>query len=207
MCVEPGSAAAIAIGISQAVAQAGMSIANFVSQTQAARASERAYQEQRNLNQEAANRAYQQSQLKLKGEMDQAAQKSEELLTQRLQAQGTTLAAGRSGQSIGGLLMDAQRVEGKDLGVLAMNLANSQQDYFFSSESIFQQQKTANVTAANRRIAAPSVGGLLFELGGAALSGVMAAVPFKAPGAGTLPGIGNPDIGKYTQPLILPGYP
>jgi hypothetical protein len=195
MCIEPGSTAAIVIGVSQAVAQAGMSIANFVSQTQAARASERAYQEQRNLNQEAANRAYQQSQLKLKGEMDQAAQKSEELLTQRLQAQGTTLAAGRSGQSIGGLRMDAQRVEGKDLGVLAMNLANSQQDYFFSSESIFQQQKTANVTAANQRIAAPSIGGLALELGGAALSGVMAAVPFKAPPAGTLPGGGLTNAG------------
>lgn len=187
MCIEPGSAAAIAIGISQAVASAGMSIANFVSQTQASRASERAYQEQRNLNQEAANRGYQQAQLKLKGEFDQAAQKSEQLLVDRLQAQGTTLAAGRSGQSIGGLLMDAQRVEGKDLGSLAMNLANSQQDYFFSADSIFQQQKTANITAANQRIAAPSVGGLAFELGGAALSGVMAAVPFKAPASGTIP--------------------
>jgi hypothetical protein len=184
MCIEPGSTAAIVIGISQAVAQAGMSIANFVSQTQAARASERAYQQQRNLNAEAANRAYQQAQLKLKGEFDKASQKSEELLTQRLQAQGTTLAAGRSGQSIGGLLADAQRVEGRDLGSLAMNLANSKQDYFFSADSIFQQEKSANVTAANQRIAAPSVGGLMFELGGAALSGVMAAVPFRAPSAG-----------------------
>jgi hypothetical protein len=204
MCVEPGSATAIAIGITQAVAQAGMSIANFVSQTQAARASERAYQEQRNLNAEAANRAYQQAQLKLKGEFDQASQKSEELLTQRLQAQGTTLAAGRSGQSIGGLLADAQRVEGKDLGSLAMNLANSKQDYFFSADSIFQQQKTANVTAANQRIAAPSVGGLMLELGGAALSGVMAAVPFKAPAAGkfnlNLPS-GNPYSYVPTVPL------
>jgi len=206
MCIEPGSTAAIVIGVSQAVAQAGMSIANFVSQTQAARASERAYQEQRNLNQEAANRAYQQSQLKLKGEMDQAAQKSEELLTQRLQAQGTTLAAGRSGQSIGGLLMDAQRVEGKDLGVLAMNLANSQQDYFFSSESIFQQQKTANVTAANQRIAAPSIGGLLLELGGAALSGVMASVPFKAPPAGNF-AKGFTTLGPTGAPVTFPAMP
>jgi hypothetical protein len=204
MCIEPGSATAIAIGITQAVAQAGMSIANFVSQTQASRASERAYQEQRNLNAEAANRAYQQAQLKLKGEFDQASQKSEQLLTERLQAQGTTLAAGRSGQSISGLLMDAQRVEGKDLGSLAMNLANSQQDYFFSTDSIFQQQKTANVTAANQRIAAPSVGGLGLELGGAALSGVMAAQPFKAPKSGTfnlnLPS-GNPYSYTPTVPI------
>jgi hypothetical protein len=183
-----------------------MSIANFVSQTQAARASERAYQEQRNLNAEAANRAYQQAQLKLKGEFDQASQKSEELLTQRLQTQGTTLAAGRSGQSIGGLLADAQRVEGKDLGSLAMNLANSKQDYFFSADSIFQQQKTANVTAANQRIAAPSVGGLMLELGGAALSGVMAAVPFKAPPAGNF-AKGFTTLGPTGAPVTFPAMP
>jgi hypothetical protein len=164
-----------------------MSIANFVSQTQASRASERAYQEQRKLNAEAANRAYQQAQLKLKGEFDQASQKSEQLLTERLQTQGTTLAAGRGGQSIGSLLADAQRVEGKDLGSLAMNLANSQTDYFFSADSIFQQQKGANASAAAQRIAAPSIGGLALELGGAALSGVMAAQPFKAPASGTIP--------------------
>jgi hypothetical protein len=204
MCIEPGSATAIAIGITQAVAQAGMSIANFVSQTQAARASERAYQEQRNLNAEAANRAYQQAQLKLKGEFDQASQKSEQLLTERLQAQGTTLAAGRSGQSISGLLMDAQRVEGKDLGSLAMNLANSQQDYFFSADSIFQQQKTANVTAANQRIATPSVGGLALELGGAALSGVMAAQPFKAPPAGNINQLGS--VAKANNVVVKPGF-
>jgi len=187
MCVDPGSATAIAIGISQAVASAGMSIANFVSQSQAASASERAYQEQRDLNAAAANTAYQQAQLKLKGEFDQASQESEKLLVQRLQSQGTTLAAGRTGQSIGGLLMDAQRTEGKDLATLSMNLANAQQDYFFSSDSVFQQQQSANVSAANQRLSSPSVGGLLLELGGAALSGVAAAVPFKAPASGTIP--------------------
>jgi hypothetical protein len=165
-----------------------MSIANFVSQSQAARASERAYQQQRNLNAEAANRAYQQEQIKLKGEFDVASQKAEQLLVNRLQAQGTTLSAGRSGQSIGGLLADAQRVEGKDLGSLGMNLAYAQQNYAFGAENIFQQQKAADVTAANQRVAAPSVGGLVLELGGAALSGVMAAVPLKAPPSGFFPG-------------------
>ena len=186
MCIEPGSATAIAIGITQAVAQAGMSIANFVSTTQAARASERAYQEQRKLNAEAANRSYQQEQLKLKGEFDQASQKAEQLLVGRLQSQGTTLAAGRGGQSISSLLDDAQRVEGKDLGSLGMNLAYAEQNYAFGAESIFQQQKAANTTAANQRIAAPSIGGLALELGAATLSGVMAAVPLKAPPSGAL---------------------
>ena len=206
MCIEPGSTAAIVIGVSQAVAQAGMSIANFVSQTQAARASERAYQEQRDLNAAAANTAYQQAQLKLKGEFDQASQDSEKLLVQRLQSQGTTLAAGRTGQSIGGLLMDAQRTEGKDLVTLSMNLANAQQDYFFSSDSVFQQQQSANVSAANQRLSSPSVGGLLLELGGAALSGVMAAVPFKAPPAGNF-AKGFTTLGPTGAPVTFPAMP
>jgi hypothetical protein len=175
-----------AIGIATALLSAVQSIASFQGQSQAARASERAYQEQRKLNAEAANTAYQQAQLKLKGEFDQAAQKSEQLLVDRLQAQGTTLAAGRGGQSISSLLADAQRVEGKDLGSLAMNLANSQTDYFFSAQNIFQQQKSANVSAASQRIAAPSVGGLVLGLAGSALSGASAFASLKAPPAGEI---------------------
>jgi hypothetical protein len=176
----------VAIGIATAVLGAVQSIASFQGQSQAAKASERAYQEQRKLNAEAANTAYQQAQLKLKGEFDQAAQKSEELLVNRLQSQGTTLAAGRGGQSISSLLADAQRVEGKDLGSLGMNLANSQTDYFFSAQSIFQQQQNANVSAASQRTPAPSVGGLVLGLAGSALSGASAFASLKAPPAGEI---------------------
>jgi len=169
------------------IAQAGMggltAIASYQAQNQAASASERAYQEQRNLNQEAANRAYQQSQLKLKGEMEQASQKAELGLVRRLQAQGTTLAAGRAGQSIGGLLADAERVEGKDLGTLGMNLAYAQQDYFFGMENIYTQQKTANISAASQRVAKPSAGGLVLGLAGSALSGASAYADIKGSGA------------------------
>lgn len=159
------------------------SIAGYQAQSQAASASERAYQQQRNLNQEAANRAYQQQQLKMKGEMERASQQAEQGLVRRLQAQGTTLAAGRAGQSIGGLLTDAERVEGKDLGALGMNLAYAQQDYFFGMESIYNQQKSANISAASQRIAAPSAGGLVLGLAGSALSGVSAYADIKGSGA------------------------
>jgi hypothetical protein len=150
---------ALVIGVATGLMSAVQSIAGYQAQSQAASASERAYQEQRNLNQEAANRAYQQTQLKMKGEMEKASQQAEQGLVRRLQAQGTTLAAGRSGQSIGGLLADAERVEGKDLGTLGMNLAYAQQDYFFGMENIYTQQKTANISAASQRVAAPSAGG------------------------------------------------
>jgi hypothetical protein len=175
---------AVVIGVATGLMSAVQSIAGYQAQSQAASASERAYQEQRNLNQEAANRAYQQTQLKLKGEMEKASQQAEQGLVRRLQAQGTTLAAGRAGQSIGGLLADAERVEGKDLGTLGMNLAYAQQDYFFGMENIYTQQKSANISAASQRVAAPSVGGLVLGLAGSVITGAQTAMSLKAPPAG-----------------------
>jgi hypothetical protein len=102
------------------------------------------------------------------------------------------LAAGRTGQSIGGLLADAERVEGKDLGALGMNLAYAQQDYFFGMESIYNQQKNANISAASQRLAKPSGAGLALGLIGAGLSGYSAHSSLKAPaaggGGGSIPG-------------------
>jgi hypothetical protein len=177
-----------AIPIIVGVAQAGLgvmqSIAGYSAERQAARESERAYQEQRNLNAQAANRSYQQSQAQLKGEFDQASQKAEGLLVQRLQAQGSTLAAGRSGQSIGGLLTDAQRTEGRDLATLGMNLGYAQQDYSWNVLNVFEQHKSANIQAAAQRKPMPSTGGLLLGIGGAVLSGVQAGMSLAAPSAG-----------------------
>jgi hypothetical protein len=175
---------AVVIGVATGLMSAVQSIAGYQAQSQAASASERAYQEQRNLNQEAANRAYQQTQLKLKGEMEKASQQAEQGLVRRLQAQGTTLAAGRAGQSIGGLLADAERVEGKDLGTLGMNLAYAQQDYFFGMENIYTQQKSANISAASQRTAKPSAGGLVLGLAGSVITGAQTAMSLKAPPAG-----------------------
>jgi len=175
---------ALAIGIATGVMGAVQSIGSYSAERAAARESERAYQEQRNLNAQAANRSYQQSQAQLKGEFDQASQKAEELLVQRLQTQGTTLAAGRSGQSIGGLLTDAQRTEGRDLATLGMNLGYAQQDYSWNVLNVFEQHKSANIQAAAQRKAKPSTGGLLLGLGGAVLGGVSAGLSLAAPAAG-----------------------
>ena len=175
---------AIGLGIATAVMGAVQSIAGYSSERAAARESERAYQEQRQLNAQAADRGYQQAQAKLKGSYDQASQKAEELLVQRLQTQGTTLAAGRAGQSIGGLLTDAQRTEGKDLATLGMNLATDQGDYNWTVNDLYASHKAANIQAAAQRKAKPSTGGLLLGLGGAALSGVSAGFSLAAPAAG-----------------------
>ena len=175
---------AIGLGIATAAMGALQSIAGYSAESRAARESERAYQEQRQLNAQAADRGYQQAQAKLKGSYDQASQKAEELLVQRLQTQGTTLAAGRAGQSIGGLLTDAQRTEGKDLATLGMNLATDQGDYNWTVNDLYASHKAANIQAAAQRKAMPSTGGLLLGLGGAALSGVSAGLALKAPAAG-----------------------
>ena len=174
----------VIIGVATGLMSAVQSIAGYQAESQAARASERAYQEQRNLNQEAANRAYQQTQLKYKGEMDKASQQAEQGLVRRLQAQGSTLAAGRTGQSVGSLLADAERVEGRDLGTLGMNLAYAQQDYFFGMEDITRQQNAANIQAASQRIGKPSGAGLALGLAGAGLAGYQAYTGLKAPSAG-----------------------
>ena len=191
----------ISIAIATAALGAVQSIAGYQAQSQAASASQKAYQQQRTLNQEAANRAYQQTQLKMKGEMEKASQQAEQGLVRRLQAQGSTLAAGRSGQSIGGLLADAERVEGRDLGTLGMNLAYAQQDYFFGMENIYQQQKSANISAASQRQAKPSGAGLALGLAGNVLSGVSAGMALKAPAAGEL----GP-IAKANNVQVRPGY-
>jgi hypothetical protein len=162
---------AIAIGLATSLMGAVQSIAGYQAESQAASASERAYQETRNAALQQQNTQDQKAQLKLKGENEQAAQKAEMNLVRRLQAQGTTLAAGRSGQSIGGLLADAERVEGKDLGALGMNLAYAQQDYYFNVENNFLAAKSTINQAASQRKAKPSGASLALGIAGAGLAG------------------------------------
>ena len=199
----------MALGIASAGMGAMQSIATYQSQNAAAAASEQAYQQQRqayeaqlNQNQLAANKAYQQTQLKLKGEYDQASQKADQLLSQRLQSQGTVLASGRTGQSVGGLLSDAQRTEGKDLANLGLNLAYAQQDYGFGMESIFDQQVGANAQAtsninqaASNRLPGASAASLALGIGGAALEGVSTYSKFKAD-----PAFNKPIVKPTTKP-------
>jgi hypothetical protein len=165
---------AIAIGVATAVMGAMQSIATYQTQRAQARVSQQTYEQQRLLNAEAANVGYQKAQLKYKAEKDKADQTAQNLTVQRLQTQGTTLAAGRSGQSIGGLLTDAQRVEGKDLATLGMNLASSGTEYGYDVLGIFTEQKSANAEAASKRTANPSTGGLLLGVGSSLMAGVNA---------------------------------
>lgn len=157
-------------------------------------ASQQAYNQQIELNRQAASRAYEKEQLKLKGEYDKAAQDAQTLLVQRMQAQGQTLAAGRTGQSIGLLVNDAQREYGRDLANLGTNLGYATTESILGMDSIFLQQKTADIEAASRRMMEPSkglapvkapvsAGSLVAGIGGGILGGVSSYASTKAPTA------------------------
>jgi len=161
---------AIAIGLATGLMGGLQSVAGYQAERQAASASERAYQETRTATLQQRNTEDQKAQLKLKGEYEKASQDAERGLIRRLQAQGGTLAAGRAGQGIGGLLADAERVEGRDLGTLGMNLAYAQQDYYFNVENNFLAAKSTINQAASQRKAKPSGAGLALGLAGAGLS-------------------------------------
>ena len=163
---------AIAIGASQAIMGAVSSIAGYSAERQAARASEQVYQRDRANALRAQDIATEQAQSKLNSVAAKASQDAEQLLVTRLQAQGSVLASGRSGGSVYGLLTDAQRVEGKDLATLGMNLASARQDYLFEANSIFTSTKSAINQAAAQRKAGPSAGGLILGIGQSVLSGV-----------------------------------
>lgn len=190
MCLDPASFATYA-----ALASFGQgaisSIGSYMQEQQmyeaqmaAYQQSERAYAEQIRLNAEAANRGYISEQQKLQGEFMKASQEAQGRLTKSLQAQGAVLASGRTGQSIGLLVSDAEREYGRDYANLAQNLAFARQDYGTATESIFLNAKSANAAAASARMLqpiAPSGIGLVSGLAGAALGGFGTYAGLKAP--------------------------
>ena len=183
---------AIAIAAVSAVSTSLSSIASYQAQQQeyegqmgAYRASQEAYGRQIKLNTEAANRAYVADQMKLKNEYDKSGVESQKLLTTAMQAQGTVLASGRTGQSIGLLAQDAERSYGKDMATLGMNLGYAGEDYLLSAQNTFQQGETANAAAASNRMLKPSTPsslGLVAGLGGAVMGGLGTYNQFAAPG-------------------------
>lgn len=161
--------------------------AEYAAQMEAFRRSEEAYNQQIRLNQDAANRGYMSEQQKLQGEFMKASQEAQSRLVSSLQSQGSVLASGRTGQSIGLLLSDAEREYGRDLANIAQNLAFNRQDYFTGTESVYQNAVSANNAAASNRMlqpSAPSSIGLVTGLAGAATSGISTYASLKPPKAG-----------------------
>jgi hypothetical protein len=163
-----------------------------------------ATQEQYRLNAEAANRGYISEQNKLRAEYQRAAMDQQQLLVSSLQTQGTVLASGRAGQSVGLLASDAERQYGRDLATLGLNLAYSQQDFFTATEGIYNQAQNANTAAAMNQTLepmrppmeqGPSALGLMTGIAGGVLGGYNAYQSLRAPSAGG----GGPSGGTWSS--------
>jgi hypothetical protein len=194
MCIGPGIIAAVSIATSvlgtvanYSEQQAQASYANSVAQAQFKQQqslfqqSQNAYEQQLSLNAEAAGRAYTQEQQKLSASNQKAADEAQQLLVKQFQSQGSILASGRSGQSIGLMVADTQREYGRDLANLGLNLGYANMDYGTSVEGARNQWMSANNLAASNRMIeptaplatpGPSALGLVTGFGNAAMGGL-----------------------------------
>ena len=199
---------AAAVGVITAVTSAMSTIAGYAAQQQqtafanaqaqqqfqaqmaAYKQSETTFNEQIRLNAEAANRAYVAEQQKLGFEQQKAALEAHKSMITSMQAEGTVLASGRTGQSIGILANDATREYSRDLATLGMSLGYAYQDYYSGTDTIFNQAQTSmNQAQSNRmlqptaplRMPGPSSFGLIAGLAGAGISGYSAYADLKPP--------------------------
>ena len=117
--------------------------------------SEKTYAEQLRLNSTAAGRAYESAQTQMRVAQAQAALEAESLRTQTAKQQGDIAASGRSGASMAKLAMDAQQQFGRDMGLLATNLAFAKTDFLFSQQDAWLSQQSANAEAESRRMLRP----------------------------------------------------
>jgi len=207
MCLGPGTLA-IVTAIGSAASSAIGSIASYtqqqqeanyqnsvaqqqyLNQTAAYQQSERSYQEQTVLNMNAANRAYLSEQGKLAAQFRQASEEAQKLSVKAFQQQGLVLASGRTGQSMGLLMADAERSYGRDYAMLGQNLAYANQDYFTGTESIFNQAQSQQNLAASQRMVAPTAPlpmpgpsgiGLVAGLGSSVMGGLSTYASLKPP--------------------------
>jgi len=163
----------------QAAYENAMAQRQYQAQMVAYQQSERAYAEQIRLNREAANESYMSKQRELQAEFRKASEEAQKLSVKALQQQGQVLATGRTGQSIGLLVADAERMEGRDYAMLGQNLAYATEDYYLGAQSIFNQAQTQQNLAASQRMLEPS-----------------APIPVLGPsGLGLVAGIGNAAVG------------
>lgn len=110
---------------------------------------------QLDLNRQATSRAFMGEQQKLADAQAKAAVEGQRLLATNLQTQGTVLASGRTGQSIGLLVNDASRVYGQNAAMLNRNVDTAYGDYMNNSAVAVLRQLSADAEATSRLIPEP----------------------------------------------------
>lgn len=107
------------------------------------------------LNRRATSRAFQAEQQKLSDAQAQAAFEGQRILATSLQTQGSVLGSGRTGQSIGLLVNDAQRRYGQDAAVINRNVETAYGDYLNNSGLAVLRQLNADADAISRILPEP----------------------------------------------------
>ena len=118
-------------------------------------ASQEALKMQLGFNNASYNRANLLEQQKVQDAAAKAAFEGQKLLSTNLQAQGSVLASGRSGQSIGLLANDADRAYGRDAAMLNKNMENSLGDYYQNSAFAYLQKLNQDADAYNKMMPEP----------------------------------------------------
>jgi len=110
---------------------------------------------QLSLNRNATSRAIMAEQQKLNDAQAQSAFEGQRLLATNLQTQGTVLSSGRTGQSIGLLVNDADRVYGQNSAILNRNMETAIGDYENNSALAVLRQLNADADATSRLLPEP----------------------------------------------------
>ena len=118
-------------------------------------ASQEALKTQLGFNSSSYNRANLLEQQKVQDAAAKAAFEGQKLLASNLQAQGSVLASGRTGQSIGLLVNDADRAYGRDSAMLNQNMDASLSDYYQNSAFAYLQKLNQDADAYNRMMPEP----------------------------------------------------
>jgi hypothetical protein len=110
---------------------------------------------QLDLNKSATSRAVMAEQQKLADAQAQSAIEGQRLLATSLQTQGSVLSSGRTGQSIGLLVNDAERVYGQNAAILNRNEQTAFADYQNNSALAVLRQLNADADATSRLLPEP----------------------------------------------------
>lgn len=111
---------------------------------------------QQGINQRALNADLEAAQIRLQDARAQAAFESERLMASNLQASGSVLATGRSGQSIGLSTQSVNAAYGRDLSMVGTNYANSVEDFYSDSYKAYLAQIQRDSEAISRIIPEPA---------------------------------------------------
>ena len=107
------------------------------------------------LNKQATSRAMMQEQQRLQDAANQSAFEGQRLLASNLQAQGSILGSGRTGQSIGLLLNSADASYGRDAAMLNKNMDTAVGDYYQNSAMAVIRQLNADSEAYSKLVPEP----------------------------------------------------